>query len=567
MVFRSFAGTWPRRVSRISVRVFGGIFGGALRLSGTTAILLSAPLMFGLPTVVPAQTTVAFEVGSRAGAFSVAVAEAASGDSSVEDFYRETNYAPIWTADDQAGRRRALLAVLSKAGAHGLPIRRYDPSRLIAAFRAARTEGDRGRLDVMMTLAMLDYARDVQTGVLVPGDVASGIVRNVPVRDRSGNLAAFVASDPTTFLDALPPGSQAYAQLMKARLDLEALSAGKGWGPEVAAKSLKPADTGPAVLQLRDRLVAMQYLPRSATASYDASVQKAVQAFQADHGLEADGIAGQGTIAEINVSPVKRLQSVLVAMERERWMNFDRGDRYIWVNLTDFTAKIIDKGKVTFATRSVIGKNTPDRQSPEFSDEMEYMAVNPTWNVPRSITTREYLPQMQKDPNAVGQLKLFDSRGRAVARGNINFNAYTARNFPFSMKELPSRNNALGLVKFMFPNPYNIYLHDTPTKSLFRREVRAFSHGCIRLGDPFDFAYALLAPQSADPKAEFQAVLATGKETHIMLKKPVPVHLVYFTAYPSDKGKMEYRRDVYGRDAAIFRALSDAGVVPGEQQG
>jgi len=555
MFFKSFSGS------------FSGLFGGAFRLAGVFSLTLSAPMAFGLPTGGFAQTPIAFQAGSQIDAFSQAVAEAANSDSSVAKFYRETNFAPIWTAEDQAGRRSALLAVLAQAGAHGLPVVRYAPADLIAAFRAARTEGDRGRLDVMMTVAMLNYARDVQTGALVPGKVVAGIVRHVPVRNRYKNLAAFVKSDPMTFFNGLPPKTPAYAQLMKARFDLEKLSMGKGWGPEVAAKSLKPGDVGPAVLQLRDRLVAMQYLPRSVTASYDASIQKAVQAFQVDHGLDADGVAGRGTVEEINVSPGKRLESVLVAMERERWMNFDRGDRYIWVNLTDFTAKIFDHGKVTFATRSVIGKNSRNTQSPEFSDVMEFMVVNPTWNVPRSITTKEYLPMMQKDPNAAGHLKLFDSRGRVVSRENIDFASYTERSFPFAMKQLPSRSNALGLVKFMFPNPYNIYLHDTPTKSLFRREVRAFSHGCIRLGDPFDFAYALLAPQSANPRAEFQAVLATGQETNIMLKKPVPVHLVYFTAYPSGKGQIEYRRDVYGRDAAIFRALSDAGVVPGAQQG
>jgi L,D-transpeptidase YcbB len=193
--------------------------------------------------------------------------------------------------------------------------------------------------------------------------------------------------------------------------------------------------------------------------------------------------------------------------------------------------------------------------------------VNPSWSVPRSITVKEYLPMMQRNPNAAGHLQLIDRNGRSVSRGAVNFGAYTAANFPFAMRQAPSDGNALGLVKFMFPNQYNIYLHDTPSKSLFDNEVRAYSHGCIRLGDPFGFAYAMLARQADDPKTTFQSVLATGSESVLKLEQPVPVHLVYFTAFPSVKGRMNYRRDVYGRDARILEALIAAGVALPDVQG
>ncbi|TAG15182.1 MAG: murein L,D-transpeptidase, partial [Rhodobacterales bacterium] len=192
---------------------------------------------------------------------------------------------------------------------------------------------------------------------------------------------------------------------------------------------------------------------------------------------------------------------------------------------------------------------------------------NPSWGVPRSIIVNEYLPLLQQNPNAVGHLQVIDGRGRVVPRGSVDFAAYSARSFPFGLRQPPSDGNALGLVKFMFPNPYNIYLHDTPSKSLFANEVRAYSHGCIRVADPFDLAHALLALQSADPVAEFQADLDTGKETRVDLVKPVPVHLVYFTAYPDAKGHIGYRRDVYGRDAKLFEALEAAGVVLAGVQG
>jgi murein L,D-transpeptidase YcbB/YkuD len=187
--------------------------------------------------------------------------------------------------------------------------------------------------------------------------------------------------------------------------------------------------------------------------------------------------------------------------------------------------------------------------------------VNPTWNVPRSITVKEYLPMLQKNPNAVRHLNVVDSKGRVVSRAAVDFASYNARTFPFALKEPPSQGNALGLVKFMFPNPYNIYLHDTPAKNLFGREVRAYSHGCIRLHQPFDFAYAILAPQTSDPEGYFQSVLATGRETVVPLEKPVPVHLIYRTAFTSAKGHIQFRRDIYGRDAKIWDALAREGVA------
>ena len=305
----------------------------------------------------------------------------------------------------------------------------------------------------------------------------------------------------------------------------------------------------------------MGFLERTVTSSYDASIVEAVRRFQSAHGLEPDGTAGAATMREINVPLEQRLRSVLVAMERERWINRPRGARHIWVNLTDFTAAVVDHDVVTFSTRSVIGAVDPDRESPEFSDVMEFMVINPSWYVPRSIITREYLPQLQRNPNAVRHLEITDRSGRVVNRGAVNFAQYNARNFPFAMRQPPSRGNALGLVKFMFPNQYNIYLHDTPAKNLFAREVRAFSHGCIRLNDPFDFAYALLAVQESDPVGFFQSRLNTGRESRVNLDEPVPVHLVYRTAFTNVTGSLQFRRDIYGRDARIWSALAREGVA------
>ncbi|WP_336619164.1 L,D-transpeptidase family protein [Defluviimonas aestuarii] len=501
-------------------------------------------------------------------AFRQAVAESAASDPAVAAFYRERDYAPLWTSGKDAARREALFRALASAGDHGLPAGRYGDAELRERFAALSSERQRGRLEVAVTEAFLHYAKDVQTGVLVPASVDPGIVREVPYRDPLATLRGFAAAEPRAYLRSLPPQSREYEQLRRAMFDLsDTISAG-GWGAIAEGQKLEPGDSGAAVISLRDRLIRMGYLHRSSTQDYDGAIQKAVQRFQIEHGLAPDGVAGSGTLSEINVSPEERLHSVLVAMERMRWMNgISLGKRHIWVNLPDFTAKVVDDGKVTFETVTVVGMNQHDRRSPEFSDQMEHMVVNPTWNVPRSITVKEYLPMLQKNPNSVGHLKITDRRGQVVDRTQVDFTQFTARNFPFAMSQPPSNSNALGLVKFMFPNKWNIYLHDTPSKSLFAKEVRAFSHGCIRLGKPFDFAYTLLAHQSDDPQAEFRRHLNTGRETTVPLEQPVPVHLVYFTAWPTARGEIEFRRDVYGRDGRIFDALVAAGVVLPELRG
>ena len=528
------------------------------RLAPMTVLALVAGLALAQPQAALAQVT----------PFSQSLAEAAAGDTAIATFYQSRGYAPFWTAPDQATRRAALFTALERAGDHGLPVARYDAGALAQAIRAARTEGDLGRLEVALTRAFLTYARDVHSGVLEPAKVDAGILREVTHDDPMALLKGFESSDPAAFLRALPPQWPEYARLMKEKIDLERAIAAGGWGPDVTGDKLEPGASGARVVALRDRLAAQGYLTRSATQEYDARITRAVQRFQLDHGLTADGVAGEGTLAELNVPPEDRLKSVIVALERLRWMaGTDRGERYVWVNQPDFTARIIKDGAVEFQTRAVIGKNVPDQRSPEFSDQMEHMVVNPSWGVPRSIIVKEYLPLLQANPNAVSHLQVVDGNGRVVPREAVNFAAYSARSFPFGLRQPPSDGNALGKVKFMFPNPYNIYLHDTPAKELFAHEVRAYSHGCIRLGDPFDFAYALLSVQSADPKATFQTALDSGQETVVKLEKPLPVHLVYFTAWPDAKGNMTWRRDVYGRDGRIFDALAEAGVVLGGVQG
>ena len=505
---------------------------------------------------------------SQTSVYAQALATSAATDDALSDFYRARNYQPLWTGPQDAARRELLLNALDTAALHGLPTVRYDSAALRDGFRAALTEGDRGRLELAMSQAYLAFAHDLSSGVLVPSTIDPTILRDTTPPSPALLLARASGAGFARYLRDLPPASPQYARMIKEKLLLEAQIAAGGFGPPVPAEALQPGDTGTAVVALRDRLMALGYLGRSATRTYDRAVQSAVQRFQMDNGLTPDGSAGPGTITAVNSEPQDRLESVIVAMERLRWIgDIDLGARHIWVNQPDFTAQIVDNGLVTFQTRAVIGREELDRRTPEFSDVMEFMVINPSWSVPRSITTKEYLPMLRANPNAVSHLQVIDSAGRIVPRGAVNFAAYSDGNFPFALRQPPSDGNALGIVKFMFPNANNIYLHDTPSKSLFDEEIRAFSHGCIRLADPRDFAYALLARQTDDPKAVFQDLLETGRESRLDLVTPVPVHLVYFTAWPNAKGQMTYRRDIYGRDAEIYQALENAGMVLAQVQG
>ena len=496
-------------------------------------------------------------------AYKLALSKQFADFGAVVEFYQERGFKPIWLDRSRNARNRlgALFAAFEDSAVHGLPQGLFDANAIRNDIRSIRTSADLGAVEGKITRAYLQYAQMIQFGVVRPGAVDEDIKRKRAKIDQRSYLTNLLASDAQAFFKRVYPQNREYARLLQEKERLFGIIARGGWGAPVTGGKLQPGDRGKHVVSLRNRLIAMGYLKRTLTDRFDADIQRAVQAFQLDHGMAGDGIVGDGTRAELNKPPEDRLAAILVAMERERWTNFERGSRHVLVNLADFSAKIMDNGRIEFQTRSVVGTNKDDQRSPEFSDEIEHMVINPTWNVPRSIAVKEYLPAFQKDPNAHGYLNMLDASGQIVLRDQVDFAAFDEKTFPFDLKQPPSTLNALGLVKFMFPNRYNIYLHDTPSKSLFAREVRAFSHGCIRLQDPFDFGYALLSVQSGDPKGEFHRALNSGVETVIPLDKHVPVHLIYRTAVTKPTGGMTYRRDIYGRDAKILAALVGKGVV------
>jgi murein L,D-transpeptidase YcbB/YkuD len=263
----------------------------------------------------------------------------------------------------------------------------------------------------------------------------------------------------------------------------------------------------------------------------------------------------------INTTAAERLAQVVIGLERHRWLNKPLGKRHILVNEAAFMAYVIDNGRTTFETRVVVG--LPGRwRTPEFERKMTHLIINPSWYVPESIAGGEYLPMLRKDPDALSRqgIEMYDASGNEVDPTSIDYSAYSKNNFPFSMRQPPSDGNALGIVKFMFPNKHSIYLHDTPAKSLFARDVRAYSHGCVRVADPRELAYTLLGKQSANPKQLFESYVASGVETQLDLAEPVPIYLVYRTVWVEPNGDAQYRLDTYGVDGKVWSALAKSGV-------
>jgi len=291
---------------------------------------------------------------NKISAFAQAIAEAAARDDDVAAFYRANGYKPIWTgkgSDDRA-RRAALLKVLARAGDHGLPA--YASDVLKKRMQSVKSTRELGRLEYEMSKLFVSYAQSINSGVLSPRRVDSGIVRTIPRKSGAALLAEFSQSNASRFLKALPPKSPEYARLMKEKLRLETMLSKGGWGKPVPVKSLKPGQSGDAVVLLRNRLINMGYLKRSASQTYDVNMQTALQLFQRDQGLSADGVAGPGTMAEINRQVETRLAAIIVAMERERWTNIDRGERHVWVNLTEQHVQLLAKINMTVAALSFL---------------------------------------------------------------------------------------------------------------------------------------------------------------------------------------------------------------------
>jgi len=490
----------------------------------------------------------------------MALADAVSGNPGLADFYGSNSLKPIFQGEAGAIRRHALIAAVGQAGAHGLPAQRYNPAAL-AEIDAKGGQGLEGELAFARAFAR--WTHDMTGGLLEPTKVDPAIKRSVKRPPTGELMRQFTASaDPAAYLASLAPQNRPYLALQAALARMSKLAAPPGT-PRVPEAMLRPGEVDPTVPLLRNRLAAIGFAaaPEGAQEQFDAPLASAVAAFQTEAGLPADGIAGPRTIARLNRGVGPEATAILVALERMRWMqDQDLSIRHVWVNLPTFNAAIVENGEPVFSTRVVIGKADDTLETPEFTEDMKYVVVNPRWNVPRSITIKEYLPRLKANRNAVSHLDVVDRAGNVIPRDRIDFSRYTAANFPYRMRQKPSDDNALGIVKFMFPNPWNIYLHDTPTKHLFNQSSRAYSHGCIRVARPVELAHELLKGEFSNPEATFSKALNSGRESYLTLNGHLPVHLVYFTAFPDENGDIRRYPDIYGRDAEVQAALAKVGL-------
>ncbi|MEK9643467.1 MAG: peptidoglycan-binding protein [Paracoccaceae bacterium] len=440
------------------------------RLKAVYVVTFGACLWFGLAFQAVSEQSLSFKLG---------LVSEISSDRKVFAFYEDRDFTPIWidSSTESKDRRVAFLQALDSVGIHALPEGKYGKDALLQRIRTVKTDHDLGVLEALFTRSFLDYANDVHSGLLKPSEVMEEIARTSTYLSVQDYLSGVASEDGANYIVTLPPQSQEYQNLLSVRQELLDVAENGGWGKPVPQGKFSVGDSGPEIVALRNRLIAQKYLDRSVSSVFDEKMLQAVKEFQTNHGLLADGIVGPGTIEELNVNVFERLKSVTVALERERWMSLRnvtedfKKSRTIVVNLTDFTAKILDDGVVTFETRSVIGTDKDDQRSPEFSDVMEHMVINPSWYVPRSITVKEYLPNLQQDPESHSYLTMFvPDTGDVVPRHAVDFTQFDEDTFPFELKQMPSPSNALGRVKFMLPNRHNIYLHDTPHKTLFLKE-------------------------------------------------------------------------------------------------
>ena len=287
---------------------------------------------------------------------------------------------------------------------------------------------------------------------------------------------------------------------------------------------------------------------------FDEGVQQAVRDFQIAHGEDPDGIVGSKTIAAMNVSVLDRIDQLRVNLERARWIGELRDERHIIVNIAGYYAAVIEDGRPVWTTRVIVGDEYT--RTPVFLDEIEYLEFNPTWTAPRSIIQNELAPKIIADPRYLerNDYYLAEANGRRVSPSSVDFSTLTPRNFRYWVVQEPGDKNALGRVKFMFPNAHSVYMHDTPSRQLFDKTKRTFSHGCIRTENPLELAELLLSDQGWDA-ARIQSVLASGQRTRVPLETSVPVAVLYWTADPTPSG-VRFYPDIYGRDAAVLEALN-----------
>ncbi|HYN39985.1 MAG TPA: L,D-transpeptidase family protein, partial [Rhodospirillales bacterium] len=475
----------------------------------------------------------------------------------VAKVYAERGYAPIWTSE-QGLRVGAtiLIEAFLRAGDDGLEPGEY-PRRISG--RSLQAVAELAGAELELSAALVRYAADLKVGRLAPTrtDQQGNVLRKEV--DAAAVLAgAAEAGDLGAYLRSLAPANNLYAGLRRSLAEYRR-AAGRGVWPAPAPDRLEPGNTGEPVERLRMILRATGDLVGSSErqdgAVFDEALATAVQNFQARHGLPADGVVGTETRQAMAVGVDERLRQILLNMERVRWLPDDLGDPHIMVNLAGFTLSYVEAGADAMTMRAIVGK--PARSSPEFSGLITYLEVNPSWSVPRTIAIEDLLPKIRKDPRFLANngFSLRTSDGDSVDAQSVNWSGIRRDSFPYALRQKPGPSNALGQVKFMFPNSFDVYLHDTPARGLFSQPVRAYSSGCIRLEKPVELAAKLLEVNGNWSDERLRGAIARGETRSVILNRPVSVHLTYLTSWRDPDGTVQFRHDIYGRDREMGAAL------------
>lgn len=474
----------------------------------------------------------------------------ATDAAALKTFYEQRNYLPVWI--DSAGtgaRAQSLLQGLRQAGRDGLEPADYDPGALAAA--GAADAATLASADVALNGILLRYASDVSRGRTLAskaGPMQSFTPKPFDPLQVLNNAAA--APDPGGYVQSLSPTSPLYLGLRESLDRHRALAAAGGWPSLPDGPTLVPGAVDERVSALRARLQVSGDLAGAPSARssthYDDDVRNAVIRFQQRHGLAPDGSVGPQTREALNVSVEARIRQLLANLERVRWLPEDLGDTHVLVNVPAFDLAVVQGGLTVMQMRVIVGR--PSRATPIFSSEIVEVEVNPFWYVPPTILREDKLPILRSNPGALASqgIRVIGADGTQLDPRLIDWSQVSANRFPYKLRQDPGERNALGRIKFTLPNPYDVYLHDTPQRALFQQSARALSSGCVRVERPVDLAEFLLAGDWGRERIE--RAVASRRHQYIAVAKPVPVHLVYITAWRDQAGLVHFRNDLYNLD-------------------
>jgi murein L,D-transpeptidase YcbB/YkuD len=472
-------------------------------------------------------------------------------------FYQRRDYRPVWGA---GARLDALLDAVRASFAHGLRPTDYHLEALQALRTVASGRVDHVRLELLATDAAARLAAHLEFGKVDPEKFhASWNFRSkINVMERVELLERVLGpADLRATLEAQAPDSDYYRGLLHHLATHRELAARGGWPVVSPGETLRPGMISPRVPELRARLAAsgdLAVVSRPADPFlFDAELEAAVRHFQLRHELLVDGLVGKRTLAAMNVPVETRIDQLRVNLERARWVFRDLEPRFLLVNIARFRVLLLEHRQVRWSTRAVVGR--PYRQTPVFRATMTHLELNPTWTVPPTILEEDLLPDIRRDPGVLARrhMTVLDYSGRVIDPATIDWQNVVAAGFPYLLRQSPGAYNPLGRVKFLYPNPYQVYMHDTPQRELFARAERTFSSGCIRIQRPLELAQLLLAGSEAEQQ-RMDAALRSGETVTIALPRPIPVLTLYGTAVPED-GRIHFASDVYARDGSVLAAL------------